>query len=240
MKLSPISVFALIIALTGSAEAQTSFQQWSALEMPRNLARLQAEPDLGRLPVGLVVRQPVRTFADATGRRVIVGQVDNVGSTAIVFPRVEATFFDWTGRMIGTSGAQVFSPAIARLAATHAIVDVLPAGGSGFFKIWSDEQASVVARYTLSTTAYFAKNGLNPVFSAVTVEPARAGLSTTIAGRIRNLGPLTIYRSVVAAAGLRDGAIYDVAVTAPAGTAIDDGCGEISRTGAAAGGGIRT
>lgn len=235
MKLFRLSVFALIVGLTGSAEAQTSFQEWYALEMPRNLARLHAEPDLGQLPSGLVVRYPVRVFADATGRQIIVGQVDNVSSTAIVFPRVEATFFDRTGRILGTSGAQVFSPAIARLAATHAVVDVLPPGATGFFKIWSDEQYAAVARSALSTTAYFAKNGLNPVFSAVTVEADRAGPATEIAGRIHNLGPLTIYQSIVAAAGFRDGAIYDVAVTAPVGSTIDDGCGQPSRTGTGAG-----
>lgn len=235
MKLAPISVFVLLLTLTGSAEAQTSFQEWLAFETPRNLARLHAEPDLGRLPAGLVVRQPLRIFADSTGRQVIVGQVDNIGTTAIVFPRVEVTFFGWSGSVIGVAGAQIFCPAIARLDATHAVVDVLPVGGSGFFKIWSDVQASAVARSTLSTTAYFAKNGLNPVFSAAAVETTPSGPSTTFAGKLRNFGPMTIYHSIAAAAGFRNGAIADVTVSVPSGAAVDDGCGEISRTGAAAG-----
>jgi len=231
--LRSISVTLLLVLVGSSTSFAQSRDEWITARdrTDRKLERVQQmataaaaiEEKLSPQAVtGVLSLLSWRSFPDAFGDEVVVGEVQNISGATLSFSRAIFDFYNG-GLFVGSDYGYVFGSHNGRLALTGSYTAVLPPGGIGFFKVWTD-----LPYYGITSLAFRSDAevyGLASVFSTLQLGPISLAPNsiggTNFAGTIRNAtASFTTYFTLVALAGTFGGLINDVDFTFVSGATV--------------------
>jgi hypothetical protein len=223
----------LILICASSALGQTTRTEWVTArdkkDRQMDRARGAAGTSLSKERLapqavgGVLSLLSWRSFPDAFGDEVVVGEVQNVSGATLSFSRAIFDFYNG-GVYVGSDYSYVFGSHNGRLALTGSYTAVLPPGAIGFFKVWTNLPYNGITNLVFQSDAE--TYALAPVYSTLQLGPISLAPNvlggTNFAGTVRNpTGSFTTYFTLVALAGTFGGLINDVEFTFASGATVN-------------------
>ena len=237
MRCRLLAWLACVVSLPISATAQPR-DQWTEMKSRRVQAREAEHAARGGAGAALQSSAVISPFTvtalrfarEVDGTISAVGEVQNATSVTVTFGQVFIDFYA-NGAFIGGDDTFIFAPQAVRLAASGIFTEALPAGATGFFKMYTSVNYNSVTHYVIDTEAE--TFGFVPVRGQTTVQSASLAPNvlggTNVTGTVRNASAQALtYFTQIALAGYTSTGIADVTFTFASGISVP--CGAVTST----------